>query len=723
MKIFRSFFILGLILSIAFPFNARAQWHWQNPLPQGNSLLNLYFLNQDTGYFVGTCGTVVKTMDGGESWIIQESNTRQNLTSVHFCTDQAGYICGGNKYSSDSLSIILKTVNGGNSWSIVHEDTLGPNRSVYCLSPDTAFVAGMNGKLLRTTDGGSSWEKLNTGTTEKIEEVLFPSSSTGYFYAGYHILKKTIDGGQSWNDLDPGLSQNDAIFSISFPTTLIGYVQIYKNGPGSVVKTVDGGTSWELSLNHYGTPITMDFKDAYYGYLTSWGHNFRTTNGSGWDVLPHFVGNKIDIASNSNIFCTFGREEIYQRSALIYRSADAGESWQRKSSSVTIGFVNDIEFTDAFTGYAASYYPYDPDKILKTVDGNNWVTVYDADTSVNEIQVLDEETVYFCGTHDDELTGEIGFFGYSTTGGTYWEFIELGLSFSPTHMCFTDHSTGYLLSNKKLIKTTDLGNSWEEILTDGSETLYQIYFPSLTTGYLLRKNFYPVYTVVSKTVNSGMSWDTVSFFSDQYPASAYFFNEQKGYLLCRDNHNSYVHFTQDGGASWLSDTIYDHELLNIHFIDDSTGWLVGKSGDILSTGDGGKSWNTISSITDNYLYDVFFIDEYTGYVSGSNGTIIKYDTLGGTQHAEMKEPPNSLLNIYPNPCTSKTNIIYKLVKPSNINLRVFNINGQETETLVNSIQNMGEHKYRFSTQSLPPGIYFVQLKVNNQSHVRKLIIN
>ena len=133
--------------------------------------------------------------------------------------------------------------------------------------------------------------------------------------------------------------------------------------------------------------------------------------------------------------------------------------------------------------------------------------------------------------------------------------------------------------------------------------------------------------------------------------------------------------------------------------------------------------NTISSITDNYLYDVFFIDEYTGYVSGSNGTIIKYDTLGGTQHAEMKEPPTSLLNIYPNPCTSETNIIYRLEKCSNINLRVFNINGQETETLVNSIQIMGEHKYRFSTQSLPPGIYFVQLKVNNQSHVRKLIIN
>lgn len=723
MKVFRSFLILSLIFSIAFPNNAISQWHWQNPLPQGNSLLNLYFINQDTGYFVGTSGTIVKTTNAGESWILQKSNTRQNLTSVHFCSDQVGYICGGYKYSGDSSSTILKTLNGGDSWDIVHEDTLGENRSVFCISPDTAFVAGMNGKLLKTTDGGLTWEKLNTGTTESLEDVIFPSSSIGYFYAGDKILKKSTDGGQSWTNLDPGLSINDAIFSISFPTTLIGYVLIYRNGPGKVIKTNDGGISWEFSTHTSGTPVSMDCNSAYYGYLTSYGNNYRMIDGSWWESLPSFPGEKIDIASNSHIFSTLGREELYQKIAKIYLSTDAGDSWQTKSSSSTVGFVKNIEFVDAFTGYASSYYPYDPDRILRSVDGSSWETVYHADTNVHDIQVLDEETIYFCGSQEDDLYAEKGYFGYSSSGGSNWEIIDFGTSFKPTNMCFTDYSTGYLLSQKKLYKTTDLGANWEEILTESNKTLYQIYFPSQTTGYLLRKNYSPPYAMVSKTVDSGISWDTIGFFSDQRAESAYFLNDQKGYVLNRDNHNSYVHFTQDGGLSWQSDTIFGHELLSIHFIDDSTGWLVGYKGDILNTSNGGKSWHIGSTITDNSLYDVFFIDNYTGYVSGSNGSIIKYDTLGGTQHTEINEMPNSLLNIYPNPCTSETNVIYSLEETASVILRVFNIHGQETGVLLNEIQTEGKHKYRLNTQSLPPGIYIVQLRVNNQSHVRKLIIN
>ena len=50
-----------------------AQWEWVNPKPQGNGLRGVYFVNSITGYAVGNAGTIVKTVDGGNTWNILSS--------------------------------------------------------------------------------------------------------------------------------------------------------------------------------------------------------------------------------------------------------------------------------------------------------------------------------------------------------------------------------------------------------------------------------------------------------------------------------------------------------------------------------------------------------------------------------------------------------------------------------------------------------------------------
>ena len=49
-------------------FSSFAQWEWQNPLPQGNTLNSVYFTDASTGYAVGVVGTILKTIDGGATW-------------------------------------------------------------------------------------------------------------------------------------------------------------------------------------------------------------------------------------------------------------------------------------------------------------------------------------------------------------------------------------------------------------------------------------------------------------------------------------------------------------------------------------------------------------------------------------------------------------------------------------------------------------------------------
>src|ERR1044071_2099062 len=61
---------------------ASSQWFWQNPLPQGNNLRGASFVDANTGTVVGDYGTIVRTTDGGNSWMIQSSGTTQNLWAV-----------------------------------------------------------------------------------------------------------------------------------------------------------------------------------------------------------------------------------------------------------------------------------------------------------------------------------------------------------------------------------------------------------------------------------------------------------------------------------------------------------------------------------------------------------------------------------------------------------------------------------------------------------------
>ena len=44
---------------------SQSTWYWQNPLPQGNYLTSISFVNPDTGWAVGDAGTIIKTTNGG----------------------------------------------------------------------------------------------------------------------------------------------------------------------------------------------------------------------------------------------------------------------------------------------------------------------------------------------------------------------------------------------------------------------------------------------------------------------------------------------------------------------------------------------------------------------------------------------------------------------------------------------------------------------------------
>ncbi|HEY7751848.1 MAG TPA: hypothetical protein VH917_06100, partial [Ignavibacteriaceae bacterium] len=63
--------IVVLLFNLALIESIHAQWFWQNPLPQGNNLNTVYFINDDTGFVAGLNGAMLKTTNGGEDWSCQ----------------------------------------------------------------------------------------------------------------------------------------------------------------------------------------------------------------------------------------------------------------------------------------------------------------------------------------------------------------------------------------------------------------------------------------------------------------------------------------------------------------------------------------------------------------------------------------------------------------------------------------------------------------------------
>ena len=82
---------------------------------------------------------------------------------------------------------------------------------------------------------------------------------------------------------------------------------------------------------------------------------------------------------------------------------------------------------------------------------------------------------------------------------------------------------------------------------------------------------------------------------------------------------------------------------------------------------------------------------------------------------------------FPNPFNPSTIITYRLNKPAQVRLSVYDITGREVNRLVDRYQSVGDYNISWDSndkngQKMASGMYFARLNVDNESVTRKMVM-
>lgn len=90
---------------------------------------------------------------------------------------------------------------------------------------------------------------------------------------------------------------------------------------------------------------------------------------------------------------------------------------------------------------------------------------------------------------------------------------------------------------------------------------------------------------------------------------------------------------------------------------------------------------------------------------------------------ESVEESEAVIGIFPNPLLSVGQLKYQLKKPSDVSIKLHNIQGEELATLFEGFKNPGTYELEFRKGKLSPGVYPIVFRFGNKRIVRKLLLH
>lgn len=309
------------------------------------SFLNFSFgLKAIRGYgdnliVLGTGSHLLSSSDFGQTWNLYKWFTPNSIYSIKFINNK-GYVVNR---SSDFYA--SETSNGLN-WIFKSNTGLWESYAMQFIDENKGFILKENRHIVKTIDGGNTWQTtLNPvpfNARNKVGGLHFPSHNVGYAwmslndYSEYYIFK-TTDGGSNWFEISmlngPGYISGD----IGFFDELTGIIA----GPKRwMLRTIDGGLSWDTVKNFLNFPNTLpnkDFEDLIIineneGWAVGDGFIcFTVDKGENWNYVHH------GLELNDSSFYTIAnyRDSIIYISTYngtILKTTNNGHTWNLDTS-------------------------------------------------------------------------------------------------------------------------------------------------------------------------------------------------------------------------------------------------------------------------------------------------------------------------------------------------------------------------------------------------------
>lgn len=100
----------------------------------------------------------------------------------------------------------------------------------------------------------------------------------------------------------------------------------------------------------------------------------------------------------------------------------------------------------------------------------------------------------------------------------------------------------------------------------------------------------------------------------------------------------------------------------------------------------------------------------------------EFDGIVGVEDEITLLTEFSLEQNYPNPFNPSTTLRYSIPHESKVIIKVYDIVGNEIETLVNEEKTIGTYEVEFNSSKLSSGIYFYQMKAENYTQTKKMVL-
>jgi photosystem II stability/assembly factor-like uncharacterized protein len=683
------------------------------------------FVDTLHGWICGTADSVLKTTDGGTTWTKHSMNQYNHGTGIIFLDTLRGWM-------STDFGSVEKTTDSGQTW-IAKPSIDGYLGGVDMLDSLRGWTAG--GRIFKTTDGGESWSLQYTPYRAGLKGISIGDSLSIWTCGGWNLTQATIiqtsNGGSTWIE-DSSKTRNDGFYDV-FGHLQKTNVTVVGDG-GAIVRSTNAGSTWRVIRNaDIGTEtfLNVTFWDVNRGWASgTTGVISHTTNGGTvWQRQTSNVNSDLwGISFGDPLhgwICTYG--------GGVLGTKNGGNTWVGESTGTTYPLYS-IDFADTLYGIAVggTYI------LLDTIGGPgetalqsvNWMTGLPYPKNEMLKQVQHDEIQ---GPRNDTLPlrGINPTLDPETSSGQAPSTKALGEGRYDFWKWPWKDPQSTLTPYRAIIRTTNGGALWIAVNSTGQVPLYGVSYINRAEGWACGDPQAGM-GVILHTTDSGATWQGQTSNVNQSFHWIQFLNPLQGWTV---GSGGTALWTTDGGNSWNQGTSgTTAPLWSCAFYDAMNGFACGGNGLLIKTTDGGRNWQPDTSKVHANLYAVNALDSTHAWTVGDYGMVLGWKLAGppgvetrGQGDKGTRRQGIALEQSYPNPMRENCAIGYWLLADSKAELSIYDITGRRVRFFAPLRMTVsGKQMVRWdgkdeAGRTVPAGVYFYQLKVQDKAETRKLV--